>query len=1652
MTKRVSVSHPVPQPLADLAALLAVGLFLLVSPAFAAEPKLTLKKGDHIAYIGNTLADRMQHDGWLETYIHAIHPEHDLTFRNLAVPGDELKLRPREDNFGSPDDWLGKVRADVVFCFFGYNEALKGEAALDTFRQDLRDVIDGMRQQTYDGKAAPELVFFSPIAHENLKNRHLPDGSANNRNLALYTHAMEEVCRSASVVFVNLFDPTQKLYQTADSPLTMNGIHLLPHGGRAVAEVVVKDLFAAASITKSEQELQRLRKAVLEKNYEWFSRYRVVDGYNVFGGRSKLAWFGQSNADVMMREMEIFDVKTANRDKRIWAIARGGDLEVRDDNLPDELAVQTNKPGDLADGSYTYLDGKEAIQKMTLAEGMQANLFADEKMFPELVNPVQMAVDPNGRLFVSVWPSYPHWNPTEPRRDRIICLPDDDGDGVADRCVIFADHLNSVTSFEFWNGGMIVAALPELWFLKDTDGDLKADYQVRILQGLSSADTHHSANAMVMGPDGWMYWSRGIFNVATMETPTRTYRSTQTGVHRFNPRTFEMEFHFPIGPNPHGDVFDRWGFQFANDGTSGTGSYVNIGKGQGNKQWFKKRVRPVAATGILSSSHFPEKNQGNFLICNAIGVLGVLQHEVKYNGADITCEEIEPILLSDDPNFRPTDLEIGGDGALYVSDWSNALIGHMQHNMRDPNRDHEHGRVYRVTAKNRPLVRQPELMGTPISEVCQTFLSPVNAFRYRARIELTGRDEADVVRDVSTFAESLDVKNPTDAQALLECLWVFEELRWPNASLLNTVVQADEPRVRSAAIRTLGHWGERVANWKDLLLSAARDNEPLVRAEAVKAAVTFGRPEAAEVVFEVATRPTDPELDTVLTYATGQLRVDQVVHNAIQAGQPLSAAAHAYALRNASVADLLKLERTVAVYEAVLNRQNIPVQSLREALDGLAALQKKDSVSLLLTLITDADATGRTSNLGNLGQLLTEAPAEALKDVRGQLEDLSIRGRNAATRRLGFAALMTADGTGANALFTASKSKESLHDLLAAVPSISKDDIRSKLYPSVRSLAFELPPNLKAEASGGSLLQPGIQVEYFQPSPNNVAVETLAKLKPQVTTVGPEIAFYVPKGKPADKFALRFTGMIGIPKSGKYTFFTQSDDGSRLYIGDQIVVNNDGLHGMVERSGMVDLPAGTYPITVTYFDNGGGDGLVVNWSGPGLARQKIGKNALFLPGNTETLHDIAIRSLASIPGHDDEKFVDLAKLVTAKRSRPAAIAVLRPIPENSWPKEGLDGLVDNLIGYLSEMPAQYRNSGPALDAVALVKALSTRLSPDRAEAVLARLDNLDVRVIAIGTVPAGMMYDKETIVVQAGRPVEFRFSNSDHMPHNFAIVEPGSLAESGQLAAETARDPDAKDRHYIPRSNKVLLASKLLEPGQSQALTYDVPNQPGVYPYVCSFPGHWRRMHGALYVVEDLQAYLANPEAYLAAHPLQIHDELLTFLSRNTEWKFDALSGPIAKLKHGRSFEVGRTLFRVANCVACHKLNGEGQELGPDLTKLDPKKHTTDHILRSILEPSKEIAEKYQSNVFVLASGKVVTGMVLEENDSEAKVLIDPLAKEAQLVVKKSTIDERVKSPTSIMPLGLLNKLTEEEILDLVAYVYAKGDQKSMLFHMHHNH
>jgi putative heme-binding domain-containing protein len=347
--------------------------------------------------------------------------------------------------------------------------------------------------------------------------------------------------------------------------------------------------------------------------------------------------------------------------------------------------------------------------------------------------------------------------------------------------------------------------------------------------------------------------------------------------------------------------------------------------------------------------------------------------------------------------------------------------------------------------------------------------------------------------------------------------------------------------------------------------------------------------------------------------------------------------------------------------------------------------------------------------------------------------------------------------------------------------------------------------------------------------------------------------------------------------------------------------------------------------------------------------------------------------------------------------------------------------------------------------------LTSLLPAESAKAARAQLGELGVQVVRIGTRPHRMAYDKDRIVVRAGKPVEFIFENSDIMPHNFVITQPGALEEVGLLAEATAQSPDAMQRQFVPKSDKILLASGLLQPLDMQQLSFNAPARPGVYPYVCTYPGHWRRMYGALYVVENIDEYLADPEAYLAAHPLPIEDELLKFNRPRKEWTFEELSPSLAGLHEPRSYDNARQMFQIASCVACHKLNGVGNEFGPDLAQLDPKL-THEEILTEVLTPSKKINEKFQPYTFVLENGKIVTGLILEETPQAVKVIENPLVSKEPTTIPKSSIEEQVKSPVSIMPQGLLDKLTVEEILDLVAYLAARGKEDHPLFQGGHDH
>jgi putative heme-binding domain-containing protein len=1652
--------------------------------------KFEIKQGDHICIIGNTLADRMQHDGWLETFFHTRFPKHDLVFRNLGFSGDELTLRLRSQSFGTPDQWLSgsapvpepnrlvtrngvrdnrfettNTKADVVFAFFGYNESFGGEAGLPKFKKDLEAFIKNTLAQKYNGKSAPRLVLFSPIAHEDLKDRNLSDGKENNARLEMYTKAMADVAAANGVPFVDLFAPTRELYGKATQPLTINGVHLNERGNLAVAKIIDGTLFAGQPEPKRETEaMETLRQAVIDKNFYWFNRYRVLDGFNVYGGRAFEKYADkQSNYEDQQRELEIMDVKTANRDKRIWAIAASGGREspvVDDSNAPPLIPVKSNKPGNGPNGTHVFLDGEAAIQKMTVGKNLKVSLFASEKEFPELAKPVQMQFDNKGRLWVAVWPSYPHWKPTEEMNDKILIFEDTKGTGKADKVTVFADHLNCPTGFEFYNGGILVAQAPDLLFLKDTKGTGKADLKVRMVHGLDSADSHHTANSFAFDPGMSLYFQEGTFHHSQTESPYGPARRVANGaVFRYEPRTQKFDVYVTTGfANPHGHVWDRWGQDIVYDGTGANPYHGALFSGHLEfpqkhpkpPQVYQQRTRPCPGVEMLSSKHFPEANQGNLLVGNVIGFQGILQYRMDDKGSSLLGTEVEPILSSSDPNFRPSDIKIGPDGAIWFIDWHNPIIGHLQHAIRDPNRDRTHGRIYRVTYEGRPLSTSPKIAGESVEKLLDLLKEPEDRVRYRARIELAARDTEQVISAAKKWIAGLDRKDAEYQHHMLEALWLHQSHNVVNVDLLNDRLASPDFHARAAATRVLCYWRDRVPDSLGLLKKLAGDEHPRVRMEAVRAASFFKVPEAIEVALISADKPSDVYLDFVRGETLKAL--DPYVKKAIADGKTIpftSAAGARFFLKNVSTDDLLKMKRSEGVYVELLFRKGVRDEHRREALTGLAKLKGQSEVKVLLDTLRSQDEQQNKQDesvIFDLIRLLTSRPATDLATARADIEQMALTGKTATTRQLGFVALIAADGTVDKAWSLAGKSLPALQDLVAAMPLIRDPGQRASLYPKVEPLLVGLPKELAGKAGQGSVtVGRFVRIEL----PGKQKTLTLAEV--EVYSDGKNVARQGKASQKSTAFNGNASKAIDGNKSGAFSEGGQShtqeneqnpwwevDLGAEFPLSSIVIYNRtDG-----------NLGNRLNDFTLKILDK---DRKVVfeKTKQPAPAAQ-----ATFAVGSEsgeKIVRRAAMLALTSVRGQEQPTFKALAKFIKDDAERHSAIIAIQRIPVRDWPKEEAGAILDPLLAYIRKVPVAERTTPAALDALQFADALASLLPLADARTVRKELGELGVRVIRIGTIPDQMLFDKDRIVVKAGKPVEIVFENTDLMPHNLVVTQPGSLEEVGNLAESTGTLPGAAERQYVPASKSILFATRLLQPRESQKLSFTAPTKPGIYPVVCTYPGHWRRMYAAMYVVEDLDEYLAEPESYLAKHPMTAADELLKFIRPRKEWKLEELAPEIEKLAGGRSFSNGKQLFRVAACVSCHKLNNEGTEFGPDLTKTDPKLKPVD-ILREIVDPSFRIEDKYVVWIFETNAGKIINGMILEEKPDEVKLIENPLAKAEPTILKKTDIASRSKSPTSLMPKGLLDKFTKEEILDLVAYVLAKGDAKHKLFQGEHHH
>jgi hypothetical protein len=267
--------------------------------------------------------------------------------------------------------------------------------------------------------------------------------------------------------------------------------------------------------------------------------------------------------------------------------------------------------------------------------------------------------------------------------------------------------------------------------------------------------------------------------------------------------------------------------------------------------------------------------QGDYLLNNCIGFQGVLQYRFKDEGSGFAADPVEPLLRSSDPNFRPVDLQFAPDGSLYVLDWFNPLVGHMQHSVRDPNRDKTHGRIWRITYKHRPLVDPPQIAGASIEYLLEQLRAYEDRTRYRVRRELRDRDTAQVVAAVDNWVAALKPDDPDRERLRLEALWVKQHHDAVDEALLTELLHSASADARAAATRVLCNWRDRVSEPLVKLQELVNDEHPRVRLEAVRALSFFDSQAALDVAVESLLYDQDDYLEYTLkeTMATLEGRI-----------------------------------------------------------------------------------------------------------------------------------------------------------------------------------------------------------------------------------------------------------------------------------------------------------------------------------------------------------------------------------------------------------------------------------------------------------------------------------------------------------------------------------------------------------------------------------------------------------------------------------------------------------------------------------------------------------------------------------------------------------------------------------------------------------
>jgi putative heme-binding domain-containing protein len=499
-----------------------------------------------------------------------------------------------------------------------------------------------------------------------------------------------------------------------------------------------------------------------------------------------------------------------------------------------------------------------------LPEGFEVNLYASD---PMLAKPTQMNFDSKGRLWVAASEVYPQIKPGQKANDKILILEDTTGKGVADKTTVFADGLLIPTAVEPDQfGGAYVADSTDLVHFSEPDKAGKATKKKIVLSGFGTEDTHHILHTFRTGPDGMLYMSQSVYIHSHIETPHGVRRLNAGGIWQFNPKTEKLEVFARGWWNSWGTAWDKYGATFATDGAGGQGINYVVPGAYYDAARDAPRMLPGLNPGspkycgleILSGRHLPDDWEGN-LITNDFRGHRVCRFIVKEDGAGFVSKEQKELIKSTHPAFRPIDVKMGPDGAIYIADWYNPIIQHGEVDFRDERRDHTHGRIWRITVKDRKLVEKPKISGAKVLDLLELLKSPEQWTRSHARREIASRQDERSRIDLLFWCSQNE-----EHESLFETSWVLQQSDNVNQDWLLFATHSKKHEIRAAACRIWGDcWQQKKTRAASeiikVLQTAANDDHPRIRLEAVRALAKI--PGTASAIASALDKPTDRWLD-----------------------------------------------------------------------------------------------------------------------------------------------------------------------------------------------------------------------------------------------------------------------------------------------------------------------------------------------------------------------------------------------------------------------------------------------------------------------------------------------------------------------------------------------------------------------------------------------------------------------------------------------------------------------------------------------------------------------------------------------------------------------------------------------------------------------